>query len=80
MFNIFVYAVGSSLCLRDSERLFRLTESFTWDDQPIRDPHTGHCTLAGWIPHLQRVMKYALAFTAFYHLRSTNKYTDICIS
>ncbi|PNF24012.1 hypothetical protein B7P43_G08632 [Cryptotermes secundus] len=54
--------------LRDFERLLRLTESFTWEDQPTRDPHTGHRTLAGWIPHLQIVTKYAYAFTAFYHL------------
>ncbi|PNF24039.1 hypothetical protein B7P43_G08627 [Cryptotermes secundus] len=54
--------------LRDFERLLRLTESFTWEDQPTRDPHTGHRTLAGWIPHLQKVMTYVYAFTAFYHL------------
>ncbi|PNF24042.1 hypothetical protein B7P43_G08624 [Cryptotermes secundus] len=54
--------------LHDFERLLRLTESFTWEDQPTRDPHTGHRTLPGWIPHLQIVTKYAYAFTAFYHL------------
>jgi hypothetical protein len=68
MFNIFVYAVGSSLCLRDSERLFRLTNSFIWKHQPTRNPHTGHRTLARWIPHLHRVMKYGFAFAAFYYL------------
>ncbi|PNF24040.1 hypothetical protein B7P43_G08626 [Cryptotermes secundus] len=57
--------------LRDFERLLRLTESFTWEDQPTRDPHTGHRTLAGWIPHLQKVIKYVYAFTAFYHLEQS---------
>jgi hypothetical protein len=60
--------VCSRLRLRDFERLLRLTESFTWEDQPTRDPHTGHRTLVGWIPHLQKMSKYFFAFTAFYHL------------
>ncbi|PNF24032.1 hypothetical protein B7P43_G08628 [Cryptotermes secundus] len=54
--------------LREFERLLRITESFTWEDQPTRDPHTGHRTLAGWIPHLQKVMIYLYAFTAVFHL------------
>ncbi|XP_033609384.1 uncharacterized protein LOC111869608 isoform X2 [Cryptotermes secundus] len=54
--------------LRDFERLLRLTESFTWEDQPTRDPHTGHRTFAGWIPHIQKVLKYAYAFTTLIHL------------
>jgi hypothetical protein len=65
---IFLYAVGYSVRLRDFERLFRLTESFTWEDQPTRDPHTGQRTLAGWIPHLQKVMKYVYIITSSYHL------------
>jgi hypothetical protein len=60
--------VCSSWRLRGFERLLRLTESFTWEDLPTRDPHTGHRTLVGWIPHLQEVMKYVYAFTALYHL------------
>jgi hypothetical protein len=47
---------------------FVLTESFTWEDPPTRDPHTGHRTLTRWIPHLQKVVINAFAFTAFYHL------------
>jgi hypothetical protein len=54
--------------LRKFEHLLRLTESFRWEDQATRDPDTGHRTLAGWIPHLQKVMKYVYAFTASYHL------------
>ncbi|PNF24044.1 hypothetical protein B7P43_G08622 [Cryptotermes secundus] len=54
--------------LHDFERLLRLTESFTWEDQPTRDPHTGHRTLAGWIPHLQEVLKCVYAISLFSHL------------
>ncbi|XP_033609369.1 uncharacterized protein LOC111869588 [Cryptotermes secundus] len=54
--------------LHDFERLLRLTESFTWEDQPTRDPHTGHHTLAGWIPHLQKLWMYILGFSYFFHI------------
>jgi hypothetical protein len=27
-----------------------LTDSFTWEDLPTRDPDTGQLTAAGWIP------------------------------
>jgi hypothetical protein len=64
----FCFDVCSSWRLRDFERVLRLTESFTWEDQQTRDPHTGQRTLAGWIPHLQKIMKYFYAFTAFYRL------------
>ena len=33
-----------------------LTDSFTWEDLPTRDAHTGHLTAAGWIP---LTMKYS---------------------
>jgi hypothetical protein len=58
----------SSWRLRDFERLLRLTESFTWEDQPTRDPHTGQRTFAGWIPHFQKIIKYVCVLTTFYHL------------
>jgi hypothetical protein len=58
----------SSWRLHKFEKLLRLTESFTWEDLPTRDPHTGYRTLVGWIPHLQKVMKYGFASTASYHL------------
>jgi len=42
------------LCLRlqqrSIERAMDLTDSFTWEDLPTRDAHTGHLTAAGWIP------------------------------
>jgi hypothetical protein len=67
--NVHFYLdVCSSWRLHDFECLFHLRESFTWEDQPTRDPHTGQRTLAGWIPHLQKVMTYSFAFTASHHL------------
>jgi hypothetical protein len=54
--------------LNKFERLLSLTECFTWEDLPTRDPHTGHLTLAGWIPHVQKIAKYGFIFTGVYHL------------
>ncbi|PNF24013.1 hypothetical protein B7P43_G08633 [Cryptotermes secundus] len=65
---LYWFHLNLSWRLRDFERLLRLTESFTWEDQPTRDPHTGHRTFAGWIPHIQKVLKYAYAFTTLIHL------------
>ncbi|XP_033609372.1 uncharacterized protein LOC111869596 [Cryptotermes secundus] len=66
--------------LREVERLLRLTESFTSEDQPANDPDTGHRTLAGWIPQLQKVMKYSFAFVASYHLVQSGVRIYTCIS
>jgi len=35
---------------QDIELAMDLTDSFTWEDLPNRDPDTGHLTAAGWIP------------------------------
>ena len=35
---------------QDIELAVDLTDSFTWEDLPNRDPDTGHLTAAGWIP------------------------------
>ena len=49
-----------------------LTDSFTWEDLPTRDAHTGHLTAAGWIP---LTMKYsrsaAIAILCFHTVQST---------
>jgi hypothetical protein len=49
-----------------------LTDSFTWEDLPIRDADTGHLTAAGWIP---LIMKYsiraAIAGLCFHTVQST---------
>ena len=64
------------LCLRFRkhiiERAMDLTDSFTWEDLPTRDAHTGHLTAAGWIPP---TMKYsrsvAIGILCFHTVQST---------
>jgi hypothetical protein len=41
-----------------------LTDSFTWEDLPNRDPDTGHLTAAGWIPLIKLfTTRIAIAIT-----------------
>jgi hypothetical protein len=54
--------------LKKFERLLRLTEAFTWEDQPPRDPHTGHTTLAGWIPRVQKLLTNVFGFSISFHI------------
>jgi hypothetical protein len=56
-----------SYCKRDIERLLNLTDSFTWEELPTRDPDTGHLTKAGYIPIIQRLSKYTLVLAILYH-------------
>ena len=60
------------LRLKIIERAMDLTDSFTWEDLPTRDAHTGHLTAAGWIP---LTMKYsrsaAIAILCFHYVQST---------
>jgi hypothetical protein len=39
----------------DIEQLFILTDSFTWEELPTRDPDTGYLTMAGYIPIIQNL-------------------------
>jgi hypothetical protein len=56
---------------RDIEHLLTLTDSFTWEELPTRDPDTGHLTKAGYIPVIQRLTNYAVLFgTIFYFTQS----------
>ena len=52
---------------RDIELLFRLTDSFTWEELPTRDPDTGYLTKAGYIPIIQRLAEYAFWFIVSFH-------------
>jgi hypothetical protein len=45
---------------RDIEHLLTLTDSFTWEELPTRDPDTGYLTTAGYIPIIQGVTKKAV--------------------
>jgi hypothetical protein len=42
---------------RDIEHLLSLTDSFTWEELPTRDPHTGYLTKSGYIPIIQDLTK-----------------------
>ena len=44
------------------ELLLTLTDSFTWEELPTRDPDTGYLTNAGYIPIVQRLTKYTVLF------------------
>jgi HKD family nuclease len=53
---------------RHIEQLLNLTDTFTWEELPIRDPDTRHLTKAGYIPVIQRLNKYAFIFAMSYKL------------
>ena len=44
-----------------------LTDSFTWEDLPTRDAHTGHLTAAGWIPHITKYTGRGAVALIFIH-------------
>ena len=52
---------------RDIELLLRLTDSFSWEELPTRDPDTGYLTKAGYIPIIQDLTKYFFWFTVLFH-------------
>jgi hypothetical protein len=53
---------------RDIEHLLSLTDSFTWEELPTRDPDTGHITKAGYIPFIQSLHKYIFVFGFSFHM------------
>jgi hypothetical protein len=54
------------------ERLIHLTESFTWEEVPTRDPDTGRHTWSGLITGIQNVSKHIFIFTTVYHVIQTS--------
>ena len=46
----------------DIEQLVSLTDFFTWEELPNRDPDTGYLTKAGYIPIIQALTKIMNAF------------------
>jgi len=52
----------------DIEHLLTLTDSFTWDELPTRDPDTGYLTNAGYIPFNQILIRNAAIFGYVHHL------------
>jgi hypothetical protein len=59
------------LCLRfrqhSIELAMELTDRFTWEDLPTRDPESGHLTAAGWIPLTIKYGKIANITTLCFH-------------
>jgi len=53
---------------RDIEHLLTLTDSFTWEELPTRDPDTGYLTIAGYIPRIQSLTKYTELFSFAVHI------------
>ena len=52
---------------RHIEHLLTLTDTFTWEELPTRNPDTEHLTKAGYIPVIQRLTKYAFILGLSYH-------------
>jgi hypothetical protein len=53
---------------RHIEYLLTLTDTFTWEELPIRNPDTGDLTKAGYIPAIQGFTKYAFILGVSYYL------------
>jgi hypothetical protein len=49
------------------ERLLRVTEPFTWDDVPTRDPNTGRLTIASWIGRINTFAQKISILLVFIH-------------
>jgi hypothetical protein len=47
--------------------LLRLTDSFSWEDLPTRDPASGNSTTAAYIPIIERLTKYVSAAAFLFH-------------
>jgi hypothetical protein len=70
MYYVFIYFLR--LQQRSIERAMDLTDSFTWEDLPTRDAHTGHLTAAGWIPlNMKCSVRIAIAILCFHSVQST---------
>jgi hypothetical protein len=44
-----------------------LTESFTWEELPIRDPDSGYLTKAGYIALIQKLAKFVTVSSIVFH-------------
>jgi hypothetical protein len=52
---------------REIEHLLILTDSFTWEELPTRDPETGNITHAGYIQIIQTQTKNIVSFALVFH-------------
>lgn len=53
---------------RHIEYLIRMTDSFTWEELPTRNPDTGKLTQAGYIPIIQTIATYAPLLVYVIHI------------
>jgi len=56
---------------RHFEHLLTLTDSFTWEELPTRDPDTGYLTNAGYIRFNQVLVRNAVIFGYAHHVIQT---------
>jgi hypothetical protein len=49
------------------EHLIGLTNSFSWEELPTRDPETGYLTNAGYIRLIPSITKYITALVLAFH-------------
>ena len=50
------------------EKVLTLTDFFTWEELPTRDPDTGYFTKAGYIPIIQALAKILNAFLIVFNI------------
>jgi hypothetical protein len=69
------YCMNIDFCFRfrkrDLERLLSLTDSFTWEELPSRDPATGYLTKAAYIPIAQSIATYVPTLVYAFHIAQT---------
>jgi hypothetical protein len=65
VFNLYFFHY--SYRKREIEHLLTLTDSFTWEELPTRDPETGNISSAGYIPIIQTQIKYLITFLFAFH-------------
>jgi len=52
----------------DIEQLLSLTDFFTWEELPNRDPDTGYLTKAGYIPIIQSLARNVNVFLIAFNI------------
>jgi hypothetical protein len=52
---------------RDIDQLLILTDSFTWEELPTRDPDTGYLAKAGYIPIIQDLTRNMIVWVIVFN-------------
>ena len=53
---------------RHIKHLLTLTDSFTWEELPTKDPDTEYLTNAGFLTRIQSLTKYTVLFSSAIHI------------